>query len=70
MNLETIFEKQLANSNPLCDSVWYILVDGNVFTEENSRIASHPVKKINTLEITGYEHKITYGSLPLFYKVL
>ena len=69
MNLETIFEKQLANSNPLCDSVHFILVDGNVITTENSRVAKHPVKNINTLEIDGYEHKMTFCDQPFFYKV-
>jgi hypothetical protein len=49
--------------------VWYILVDGNVITRENSRTASHPVKNINTLEIDGYEHKMTCCGHPFFYKV-
>jgi hypothetical protein len=69
MNLETIFEKQLVNSNPLCDSVWFILVEDDVITKENSRVANHPVKNINSLEINGYEHRHTYCGHPFFYKV-
>jgi hypothetical protein len=64
MNLETIFEKQLVNSNPLCDSVYFILVDG-----DDSKVASQSVKSIDSLELNGYEHRHTYCGHPFFYKV-
>jgi hypothetical protein len=69
MILETIFEKQLVNSNPLCDSVYFILVEDDVITRENSRVIKHPVKNINSLEINGYEHRHTHHGHPFFYKV-
>ena len=69
MNLETIFEKQLANSNPLCHDVYFILVDGDVITRENSRVASHPVMHFNSLKINGYKHRHTSCAHPFFYKM-
>jgi hypothetical protein len=69
MNFKTIFEKQLVNSNPLCDSVHFILVEGDVITRENSKVANHPVKSINSLELNGYEHRDTVCGHPFFYKV-
>ena len=61
MNFETIFEKQLASND---GKVWFILVDG-----DDSKVVSHTVKSINSLELNGYEHRHTYCGHPFFYKV-
>jgi hypothetical protein len=61
MNFETIFEKQLANND---GKIWFILVE-----DDTSKVASHPVKNINSLELNGYEHKMTFCGHPFFYKV-